>query len=337
MGRRDGGRVRRTLTAAQFIRKRRGSVERRERAGFEALIARVENEFVAEHRSVVRSAVHTLVDYHSASYAAQLVDHIAAVARDEAATGRIEHPDDSIVPVATRHLTTIMAYVDLAHVAHVKLRRDRLPQLRKRHGIARGTVYTVRDTIPMDAYERAQLALPALAERVDPTGSPLLCATRNDVITTTSITGALKLRRLRALRGRRERSNRHLLELQAAESYVRAVREALVVDQRIARMVADSGGLIDGFGPARAASRATATTFWGRIACQVIAIDRAGGDSAFTVTNLILPHVLDQIGTSGPLALWESAGRVLGIALHHARSADHDEAVQFARALVRGG
>ena len=51
------------------------------------------------------------------------------------------------------------------------------------------------------------------------------------------------------------------------------------------------------------------------------------------VARRVVPFIWQQLCTSGPLAAWEYAARVLGIALAHARGVSYDEAVEMSAAL----
>lgn len=338
LGRRSGGRVRRTQTAPQFVRKRRAQLPRGERAGFEMLVDRIDQEFIPEHRPVLREAVFALVDYQSAEYAARLVDSCVVVAREELSAavrnGTTMHPDESVVPAVARNLTSLLAYHDLAHMAHVKLRRRRLCELRKRHGIQRGSPYRVTDIVPLNQYELSQVVGRRAAARADRTGSPLLARQQVLELDTTTLRGALRMHRLRRLRRHRLDSGRHQSELAAAELYVAVVRDALQTgDFAIARIVAASGSIVQGFGAARAATRASAMSFWGRVVRHALSLDRSRADGSLQVTRTVVPHVYTELARRGHLALWDYAGNMVGIALHVARDGSYDEALMFVKAL----
>jgi hypothetical protein len=65
-----------------------------------------------------------------------------------------------------------------------------------------------------------------------------------------------------------------------------------------------------------------------------IAIDRAAGpDPTGSVAQLVVPFCWEQLCRSGPLALWEYAAQVLGIALAQSRGLGHAECVQVAEVL----
>ncbi|MBC7644314.1 MAG: hypothetical protein H7123_04250 [Thermoleophilia bacterium] len=49
---------------------------------------------------------------------------------------------------------------------------------------------------------------------------------------------------------------------------------------------------------------------------------------------MIIPFVFDQMLRSGPLALWEHAGKVVGIGMHLSRGGTYADALEFAQALT---
>lgn len=336
-GRRSGGRVRRTLTAAQFVRTRRGALPREERAPFEALVDRVERELPEVARPAVRAGVALLSDYQSVEYAEQYVQRCVAAARAEqcavGAGSRPADPEDSVLPVVARHLAAMLAYPDLARVAQLKLAKGRLRAIRRFHGVSREEPYSVRELLPVDAYERAQLAPAWRSGHADRTGSPLLCATTLVEVDPTTLRGALRLRMLRAGRKRRQQSSRHVAELDTADAYVATVCDVLATAPELTELVAASGSLVQGYGAVRAASRATAEAFWGRVVRQALAVDRSAPDGIPHVTRLIVPTVYARLVRTGPLALWDYAAQVVGIALHCSRGGTYEEALTFARVL----
>jgi hypothetical protein len=318
-------------------------VRRSERADFELLVAYIEQNVAEPERAAVREAALVLCEFQSVAYARKLVDHVLDVVKSEqlAASRRGGAQAPSVVATVARGLATIMAYPDLAWAAHVKSRRDRLPLLRRRHGIARTTDYEVRDYLPVDAYERAHAAASGLIGRRRARGSdasilpgPLSAPVRTELVKPGSLRGALRLRRLRGLARGRASSPRHAAELDVAATYVLAVRESLEADAVLGVLVAESGAIVNGFGAVRAAQMATAMTLWGRVVRQALAVDRAAGSTNFAFARIVVPFIYDQLCVSGPLALWEHAGRVLGIALHCSRGGTYADAIRFAVALV---
>ena len=335
-GRRTGGKVVRTLTAEQFVRKRRGVLPRAARPDFEQLIFAANEHFPTAAQAAIRAGLLTISE-HSGGEAArtflELLGTVDSAVRRSTAERLATGSEDEIVTAAARHLTNIIAYPDAAHAATVKLRRQRLQQVRSRHGISRHEAYRVIDLIASEDIDRAQLMHPRLAAHRN-AAAHLTNPTHIERIDATSLRGALRLRRLRASKRHRVTSERHQLEYRCAQEYAVAICETAAVDLQLAELVARSGSIIHGAGAARVATRQSAMAFWGRVVRQSLAIDRTSGAAGVpTVSRIIIPFVFDQMQRSGPLALWEHAGKVVGIGMHLSRGGTYADALAFAYAL----
>jgi len=335
LGRREGGRVRRVKTAYQFTRKRRSLVDNRSRADFEALVDRAATLVDEQHLGALQEAIFLLVEFQDSDWAAVLVNHVADIASAERALVGDVAPHESVVPDAIRSLAAMLVWPDAAWIANRKSRSSRLKALRNAHGISRRDAFELVEHIPLDALERAAVRSRRMPGVAAPSASvpPLLQPLRVDRVRTTSISGSLRLRRMAAAARNRSGSTRQRHELDSADTWLEALHDSLRCDHDIARIVARSGTLIQGAGAVREANRATAHAFWGRIVRQSIAIDRASGDTTYAVARLVIPFGWEQLCRSGPLALWEYAAQVLGIALAHSRGLPHDETVRLATAL----
>lgn len=324
LGRRAGGRIRRVRTAYQFTRRRRKLVDHRSRVPFEQLVARAEELVEPEHLPVLQEAIFRLTQFQDAEWATKMVDHLASlISMERSAPGAADLPAHrSIVPDAVRSLAALMIWPDAAWIANRKIRDSRLKEIRAAHGINRARAYELVDHVPLDALDRSatrRRQLPGM-DSTDPGTPPLLQPLRVEQIRTTTLKGARRLRTLADAARLRPGSPRQQLEIDTLDAWLEAMQDALRVDHRLARIVARSGTLVQGSGAVREANRATAHAFWGRIVRQTIAIDRAAGESATSpIASHVIPFVWEQLCRSGPLALWEYAAQVLGIALAHAR------------------
>lgn len=332
LGRRAGGRIRRVRTAYQFTRKRRALVDHRSRRSFEELVARAEQVVHPDHLAPLQHAIFRLCEFQDAEWAGRLVDHVAdlAGAERELLGGDVD-PTRSIVPDAIRSLAAMLVWPDAAWIANRKRRTERLRQLRGAHSITRRDSYELVEHVPLDALERAgtrSSKLPSLSS-VDAQLPTLLQPLRIERIRTTSVAGALRLRRLAAGARHRPGSTRQRHELDTAETWLQAMHDTLRADHELARIVARSGGIVQGSGAVREANRATAHAFWGRIVRQSLAIDRASGAHDLPIARRVVPFAWEQLCRSGPLALWEYAAQVVGIALAHARGLPHEETLRL--------
>jgi hypothetical protein len=163
-------------------------------------------------------------------------------------------------------------------------------------------------------------------------GPAILTPIHRHRIDLTSVRGALALRRMRAGSRRRGGAPQAQIELDTADSWLEALHDTLRLDHELARIVARSGTLVQGAGASRDAQRVTALAFWGRIVRQCVAIDRSAQADAPYASREVIPVVWRHLCASGPLALWEVAGPVLGCALAHARGASYEQTVAQLRA-----
>jgi indolepyruvate ferredoxin oxidoreductase beta subunit len=333
LGRREGGRVRRIKTAYQFTRRRRAVVDHRSRRPFEQLVDRAATIVDPVHLPALQEAIFLLCEFQDAEWATRLVDHVDDIARAEREqAGGDVAPHRSVVPHAIRALASLMVWPDAAWIANRKLRRERLKQLRGANGLTRRDPFELVDHIPLDALERSATRHPRIAAATtgstDPSVPPLLQPLRVEQVRTTSPSGARRLRRMASAARYRHGSTRQRHELDSVDSWLRALHDALRVDHEIARIVARSGTIVQGSGAVREANRATAHAFWGRIVRQSIAIDRLGPGDEPVVTRTVVPFAWEQLCRSGPLAMWEYAAQVLGIAMANARGMSYEDTVR---------
>ncbi|MCB0880008.1 MAG: hypothetical protein KDC46_13640 [Thermoleophilia bacterium] len=344
LGRRAGGRVRRTRTPYQFTRRRRALVPHRSRRAFEELVARADELVDPEHVPALQEAIFRLTEFQDADWATRLVDHVATIVDAEREhAGSDLSPHHSVVGDAIRSLATLMVWPDAAWIANRKRRSERIVQLRTAHGISRRDAYDLVEHIPLDALDRAATRSKRLpAAPVDARTPPLLQPLQVERIRTTSISGAIRLRRLAASSAAREGSPRQQHELDTVDAWLVALHDALRSDHDLARIVARSGTIVQGTGAVREANRATAHAFWGRIVRQSLHVDRTAGRDDVPIARQVVPFAWEQLCRSGPLALWEYAAQVVGIALAHARGMSYEDvsaafdAVCTARRPVEG-
>jgi hypothetical protein len=290
-----------------------------------------------DHLGVLQEAIYRLCEFQDADWAAILVDNVADIVNAEQAAVGVDGVDPvmSVVPDAIRSLATMLVWPDAAWIANRKRRSARLTELRAAHGITRRDAYDLVDHIPLEAHERAATRHPRLRMGGVPADMPpLLQPLRIERIRTTSVGGAIRLRRLAAAAKHRKGSARQRHELDTMRTWLEALHDSLRTDHELARIVARSGTLVEGSGAVREANRATAHAFWGRIVRQSIAIDRnAGNGAAAPAAKQLIPFAWEQLCRSGPLALWEYAAQVLGIALANARGLDYEETLRLVDAL----
>jgi indolepyruvate ferredoxin oxidoreductase beta subunit len=334
-GRAGVGRARRTLTAQQFVRKRRATIARRERDGFVQLIERIERDIDAEHRGAVREAVYAVTRYESAQYASMLLDACSTIQLRERSAN--VPADQSVMPVFAAGCVNILAYADPASIASTLIDRSRLQQLRKRHGISRRDVYELRDRVAVNRLELADLYPSWIARRIHRGTSVLFAPVREKRVVTNGLRGALALRCTALLARNRHRSARRELETACFDLYVAATADAITANPVLGALVARSAALLHGTGAARAASRVTAESFWGSVVRQSLAIDTRmpppeAGELRFS--DLVVPAVYRRLIDEAAPALWDSAAGIVGCALHLARGGSPADVRAYAEFLA---
>lgn len=310
-----GGRVRRTLTASQFIRKRRAQVTRSDRVQFTELVTRAERELSSEHHPAAFEFIFQMTTFISVAYAETGFNMVLEIAREEdtkLATQQLRVcPADSIVPVVIRNLSRMLVYVDEPRIAQRLLSRGMLAGLRRNHGLSDTTAFDIELGVPA-----AEVGMPVQWVK------PL------------SLSGLVWMHRRRMNATRREGTPGHATSLDVARAYVSVLRQALdTADTALVAIVANSGFLVSGSGAVRDAAIHSAHTFWGSIVSPALAIDRNHAPDSHGFTAIIVPHVYTAICQSGPLALWEFTGQVLGIAMQVSRGATWETAMQYAHSL----
>ena len=166
-----------------------------------------------------------LTAYQDARYAQQFVARVERLAR--AAQGRGERAETAVREGA-RSLALWMAYDDAIAVAAAKSRASRLARIRQEAGAGQGDIVRVRDYLRPGIAEIAAI-LPArlgawLERRGRRSGGP---PGRSVTIETTSVTGALALRLVAALRPLRPRSLRYAREQADIENWLAVFEHAL--------------------------------------------------------------------------------------------------------------
>ena len=96
-----------------------------ERARLASLLERIEKDFPAEARDMLRHGIARLVDYQDLDYAAEYLDHVARLAALE----------PSLAAEAARQVAVAMSYDDVIRVADLKTRSARLARVRREVGV----------------------------------------------------------------------------------------------------------------------------------------------------------------------------------------------------------
>jgi indolepyruvate ferredoxin oxidoreductase beta subunit len=199
-----------------------------------------------------------LAAYQDDGYAGTYLDRVARVVIAEARSAAAP-PRHEVACEVARSLALWMRYDDLVRVAQCKARASRLARIRAEAGAGDGEVVRVHDLFRPGALELAAiLPMPigawlerrALARRARGPGASDGVAGRPLTLQTSSVSGALLMRALAALRPLRAHSLRFAREQRAIADWLAAIEEALWSDgahaaldvSRLARLNRGYGG-----------------------------------------------------------------------------------------------
>jgi indolepyruvate ferredoxin oxidoreductase beta subunit len=208
-----------------------------------------------------------LVAYQDDRYAGTYVDRVARIAAAEARS-EAASPRHEVACEVARSLALWMCYDDLVRVAQCKARISRFARIRAEAGAQDGDVVRVHDLFRPGALELAAI-LPApigawlerraLAQRArSRRGACDAVPGHRLTLQTSSVSGALLMRALAALRPLRTRSLRFAREQRAIADWLAAIEEALCSDGAHAALdVARLARLHRGYGATHAAGQAS--------------------------------------------------------------------------------
>ena len=214
--------------------------------------------------------VQELLAYQGARYAAAYVDRVTRIVAAEAGS-TASSPSHDVACEAARTLAVWMRYDDLIRVAQCKARASRLARIRSQSGARDADIVRVHDLfrpgareladilpVPLGAWlERRMLASQARAADRNRTRR---VAGRRLTLQTSSVTGALALRALAALRPLRPHSLRFRREQCAISDWIDAIEEAFAGRANGAAIdVARMPRLVRGYGATHAAGCADYT------------------------------------------------------------------------------
>lgn len=336
LGRREGGRVRKVKTSYQFTRKRRALVDRHSRIKFEELAERAEKLVAKCHVPALQEAIFLLCQFQDAEWAERMLNQLEDILQQERELlGFGPDPQQSVAGEVIRALSDLMVWPDAAWIANRKINPSRLKRLRSSSGLKQQIAYEINDYIPLTELDREGVRGPrnnklraSFGVGKNSSLPALLQPLQVEQVNTTTLRGALQLRRMSRSARYREGSPRQRLEIDSLEMWLQTLHDALRVDHQLAKIVAASGTLVQGAGAVREANRTTAHTFWGRVVRQVIAVDRYAQSTDARAAQMVIPYVWKELCRSGALALWEYAEQILGISMAHARGVSYEDTLK---------
>ena len=213
----------------------------------QALPERIETEFPAQTREIIRAAITKLADYQDGRYAEEYLRRLKPVLQADSA-----HEDYRLTVETARYLALWMTYEDAIRVADLKIRSSRFARVRKEVQAQQGQVVTCQEFMHprvqeicdiMHAWKGSLfLNTPLLRNFIG-----LFCR-RGRKINTTSVSGFLLLYVVAGLRFTRRSTLRYKTETAAMEKWLAAVLDCAATDYDLAVEVAECQRLVKGYG-----------------------------------------------------------------------------------------
>jgi indolepyruvate ferredoxin oxidoreductase beta subunit len=213
----------------------------------DALLAKAAAELPAAAREIVLEGIRRLIKYQDVSYAQLYLRRLAKVREADARTDA----GGRLLREAARHLALRMSFEDVIRVAQAKLDPARFARIAKDMHVGAGEPFAVVEFLKPGMEELASVLPPRLA------GAMLWLSRRSPrlarlhwgmAVRSTSVTGYLQFRLLRALRCWRPRTHRFRQEQQAIEAWLARIAAAAEISADLAIEVAECARLIKGYG-----------------------------------------------------------------------------------------
>jgi indolepyruvate ferredoxin oxidoreductase beta subunit len=194
-----------------------------------------------------------LADYQDEAYAAQYVERLARVLAAEQAADPAGAQGWAITREMTRWLALWMAFDDIVRVARLKLAASRLARVRREVAARDDEIVKVYDHFKPGVAEFAALLPSSLAERLRTWDRRRVAAGREPwalpmKIAAHGLRGTLALRLVAALKGRRRRGSRFVLEQRLIEQWLAAVERGTREHWTLGHELAQCGRLVKGYG-----------------------------------------------------------------------------------------
>jgi indolepyruvate ferredoxin oxidoreductase beta subunit len=220
--------------------------------------------FPPEAQAVLAHGIERLTDYQDAAHASR---YLARVARFIGKPGA----DGAFVRELARHLALRMSVEDVIRVAQLKLREARLSRVAREAKAQPRDIVDVTEYLKPGPQEVFGLLPPRLGRRA-------LARVRHDrawplKVTTTRLSGFLRLKALAGLRRWRPRTLRYAEEEAWVARWLDLVERALAVDGAAAREVVATASLVRGYSDTYKRGLANWTTIMERVVEPMLAGD----------------------------------------------------------------
>jgi indolepyruvate ferredoxin oxidoreductase beta subunit len=209
-----------------------------------SLLERIDRDFPAAARPMLREGVRRLVDWQDLGYAQRYLDRLAPVctaARD----------DGTLLSETARHLALWMSYEDTIRVAQLKTRDTRFARVKTEVRAADDQVLAIDEYLHPRVQELAETLPGFIGRRLERQGWLRSLAerftTKGRIVTTSSLRGYLLLSTVAAMRRWRPTTTRWAAEQSAIERWLARIAETAPRDPLLATEIARCQRLVKGY------------------------------------------------------------------------------------------
>ena len=205
--------------------------------------------FPSSVREIVSAALDRLTDYQDAAYAAQYVHYLEPLRAQWAAENS---KDADVLGEAARHLALWMTYEDASRVAQLKIRRSRFERVKQEVRLQDGQLLDVDEFLYPRVEEVADVLPTGLGRWVS--RSPIVrrsierLTKGGMIVTSTSVSGFVRLWLMAKVRRFRRKSLRFREEHERIQHWLRVLREASQTNPAAALEVAQLPDVLKGYG-----------------------------------------------------------------------------------------
>jgi indolepyruvate ferredoxin oxidoreductase beta subunit len=223
----------------------------------------------ADVRALARRRV---VEYQDEAYGRLFDERLARIDAAERAADPQARAHGALADEAARWLALWMAFDDIVRVAALKLAESRMRRVRGEVGARDDEVVLVHDHFKPGVPEIAGLLPPRLAQLITAWDSRRVAGGRAPwswplKLPAHAVAGALALRLLAGMKGRRRKGSRFAHEQQLIERWLAAVEAGAREDWTLGHELAQCGRLVKGYGATNERGKATLLHIVDHLAC----------------------------------------------------------------------
>jgi indolepyruvate ferredoxin oxidoreductase beta subunit len=210
------------------------------------LLDRIDREFPATARPLLREGVRRLIDYQDPAYADLYLDRLGALAAaPQAGT------EPRLLTETARHLALWMAYEDTVRVAALKIRASRFERVRDEVRAGADQVLAIDEYLHPRVQEIAETLPASIGRRIEQPGWLRNVVERltqqGRVVTTSSLGGFLMLYAVAGMKRWRRATTRYATEHAAIEAWLARIAAGAAHNPALAVEIAQCQRLVKGY------------------------------------------------------------------------------------------